>query len=328
MNESRRRILTLSLGLTGLSSSPFAQQSGATRRIGILFPGKSEIVMPMVEAIRDGLKDLGWVEGRNIVMDLRVAEADLTRIDVLASELLAMKPELMVAGTTLVAQSLRRTDSRMPIVVGAASDPVGDGLVASLARPGGNTTGLSSYSAELSPKRLQLLRDFVPAGSRAAVLTDPATSFNARAMKDIHRIAPRVGLELVIVNATKNADVGPALARLSGEKVAGLLVMDNLLNTAHRREIAAAAATARIPLVSVSDVWTDTGALVTYGINYRAHWRRIAPYVNKILKGAKPADLPVEQPTTFELIVNLKTARAQGIKVPASVLARADRVID
>ncbi len=325
----RRRTLAV-LGGTILVGPDFvlAQQSAAMRRIGMLFPGKSDLVMPLVEALRGGLRDLGWIEGRNLVSDLRLAELDFKRIDALTSELLALKPELIVAGTSLVARAVQRAAPGLPIVVGVSDDPVGDGLVASLARPGGTITGLSTLSAELVPKRLQLLREFLVEGARVAVLTDPTASFNVRAIEEIRRSAPRIGVELVIFNASKEAEIAPALARLSREKIAGFLVMNNLLNSAQRQQIVSGVGAAQIPAVYATDIWADSGGLLAYGINNRVHWRRVAPYIDKILKGAKPADLPVEQPTTFEMIVNLKTARAQGLKVPRAILVRADRVIE
>ena len=327
---NRRRCALAALGSAVLLVPGFvrAQPSGAMRRIGMLFPGKSDLVMPLVDALRGGLRDLGWIEGRNLVSDLRLAEFDFKRIDAMASELLALKPEVMVAGTSLVARTVQRAAPGLPIVVGVSEDPVGDGLVASLARPGGTITGLSTMGAELVPKRLQLLREFLFKGARVAVLTDPATSFNARAIEEVRRSAPRIGVELVIFNASKEAEIAPALARLSRDKIAGLLVMSNLLNTAQRQQIVAGAGAAQIPAIYAADIWADIGGLLAYGINYRVHWRRVAPYIDKILKGAKPADLPVEQPTTFELVVNLKSAKAQGIKVPHAILVRADRVIE
>lgn len=327
---NRRRGALVALGSAVLLGRGFAlaQPSGAMRRIGLLFPGKSDLVMPLVEALRGGLRDLGWIEGRNLVSDLRVAELDFKRIDALASELLAQKPELMVAGTSLVARVVQRAAPRMPIVVGVSDDPVGDGLVASLARPGGTITGLSTLSNELVPKRLQLLREFLVEGARVAVLTDPAASLNVSAVEEVRRSAPRIGVELVIFNASNEAEIASALARLSPEKIAGLLVMNNLLNSGQRQQIVSGAGAARIPAVYATDIWADIGGLLVYGINLRAHWRRVAPYVDKILKGRKPADLPVEQPTTFELVVNLKSAKAQGIKIPHAILVRADRVIE
>ncbi len=323
---SRRRVLA-TVVVAGVLPLRVAQsQQVGTRRIGILFPGKSDIVRPLVAAIRDGLKDLGWIEGRNLISDLRVAEADFSRVDALAAELVALKPDVLVAATILEVRAFQRLAPKLPLIFCIVADPVGSGLVKSLARPGGNMTGLSTISNELMPKRMQLLRDFLPQGARIAALVNPGTEQGF--FEELRRTASRVGLELEILTAKNVSDIAPTLARIAREKFAGLMVMDGLVNTAQRREIAAAIGLARIPAVYVSDLWTDTGALMSYGINYVAHYRRIATFVDKILKGAKPADLPVEQPTTFELIVNLKTAREQGIKVPASVLVRADRVIE
>ena len=328
MKLRRRGLLAFAGALVFAAVPARAQQAASPQRVGLLFAGKSALVLPLIADLREGLAALGWVEGRNLLLDVRLAEGDVKRIDALAGELIALKPVLVVAATTLDARAVRRLAPGMSIVVGVAPDPVADGLVASLARPGGNITGMTTISAELEPKRLQLLKEFFSDKVRIAILTDPSVAYHARALEHIRKSAPHQGVELLELHASTDAQITLALARLTREKAGGLLVMDGIANAAQRPEIIAAATALRIPAMYASDIWTNAGALMSYGVNYRAHWRHVATFVDRILKGAKPADLPIEQPTRFELIVNLKAAKAQGIKVPQSVLVRADRVVE
>jgi len=284
----------------------------------------------MRDAFLQGLRDLGYVEGRNIVIEYRDAERKLERLPALAAELVALKVDVIVASGTLAALAAKQATRTLPIVFSPAGDPVGSGLVTSLARPGGNVTGLSAFAPELVGKRLELLKQAVPGVSRVAVLWQPG-AFGERTEKDILKRAEVAGrdlhLPLQFVEARGPADFARAFSDMSIARADALTVLASNMFVSERRRLVDLAAAKRLPAVYSARELVDAGGLMSYGANLADLNRRAATYVDRILKGTKPADLPVEQPAKFELILNLKTAKALGLTIPQSVLGRADEVI-
>jgi putative ABC transport system substrate-binding protein len=283
------------------------------------------------EAFRQGLRDLGYVEGRNVVIEYRDAEGKVERHPALAAELVALKVDvIVVAGSTLTAQTAKQATSTLPIVFIAVGDPVGSGLVTSLARPGGNVTGLSNIGPELVGKCLELLKQAVPGVDRVAVLWVPG-ALGERTDKDMLKgaeVAERaLGVQLQFVDARGLENFDRAFSDMTSARAGGLTVLPSARLLREHRRLVDLAAKNRLPAVYTSREFVDAGGLMSYGADQPELFRRAATYVDKILKGAKPGDLPVEQPTKFELVINLKTAKALGLTIPQSVLARADEVI-
>jgi len=315
-------ILTLSLILAPLAVG--AQSAGKVYRIGILVPGSTS---PQIQAFREGLRDLGYVEGQNLAIEYRSAEDRLERLPGLAAELVALKVDIIYANVTPAAQAAKNATKTIPIVFGASSDPVDYGLVASLARPGGNITGLSNTGADLSGKRLELLKEGVPGISRIAVLWNSANPIMARQLRETEVAAQVLGAQLQVVDVRGPDDFARAFRAVTMGRPGALVVLADFLTVNHRGRIAEFAAKNRLPAISEFREFAAAGCLMAYGPSAPDLGRRAAVFVDKILKGAKPADLPVEQPTKFELVINLKTAKALGLTIPQSVLVRADEVI-
>jgi len=321
------------LALLALGAAPFtaeAQQATKVARIGYL--ANNPATSPYLrETFLQGLRDLGYVEGRNLVIEYREAEGKADRLPALAAELVALKVDvILAAGSTLTARVAKEATTTIPIVFAAVGDPVGSGLVTSLARPGGNVTGLSSFGAELVGKRLELLKQAVPGVDRVAVLWFPG-ALGERTDKDMLReaeaAARALAVRLQVVEARGPADFDRAFSDMTRARAGVLTVLPaNMFLREHKRLVDLAAKN-RLPAVYTSREFVDAGGLMSYGANQPDLFRRAATYVDKILKGAKPGDLPVEQPTKFELIINLKTAKDLGLTIPQSVLARADEVI-
>ncbi len=321
------------LALLALGAAPFtaeAQQATKVARIGYL--ANNPATSPYLrEAFLQGLRDLGYVEGRNLVIEYREAEGKADRLPALAAELVALKVDvILAAGSTLTARVAKEATTTIPIVFAAVGDPVGSGLVTSLARPGGNVTGLSSFGAELVGKRLELLKQAVPGVDRVAVLWFPG-ALGERTDKDMLReaeaAARALAVRLQVVEARGPADFDRAFSDMTRARAGALTVLPaNMFLREHRRLVDLAAKN-RLPAVYTSREFVDARGLMSYGANQPDLFRRAATYVDKILKGAKPGDLPVEQPTKFELIINLKPAKDLGLTIPQSVLARADEVI-
>ena len=320
------------LALLALGAAPFAaeaQQAAKVPRIGYL--ANNPATSPRLrEAFLQGLRDLGYVEGRNLVIEYRDAEGKADRLPALAAELVALKVDVIVASGTLAALAAKQTTRTLPIVFSPAGDPVGSGLVTSLARPGGNVTGLSAFAPELVGKRLELLKQAVPGISRVAVLWQPG-AFGERTEKDILKRAEVAGrdlhLPLQFVEARGPADFARAFSDMSMARAGALTVLASNMFVSERRRLVDLAAAKRLPAVYSARELVDAGGLMSYGANLADLNRRAATYVDRILKGTKPADLPVEQPAKFELILNLKTAKALGLTIPQSVLGRADEMI-
>jgi putative ABC transport system substrate-binding protein len=304
-----------------------AQQSKKIPRIGLLWAGSSSAASPRNEAFRKGLRELGYKETHSVAIEYRHAEGKLERLPNLAAELVRSKVDAIVTGGTpqlLAAKDATRT---IPIVMAFAGDPVGQGFVASLARPGGNITGLSAVAPELSGKRLELLKETVPYLSRAAVLWNPADPGIKINFDATVAAARGLGINIQSVEVRSPNEFDGALKAIIAARAQGLNVLQANLINAHRTQIVKFAAQNRLPTMFGEEGLMDAGGLMSYGPDYRDLFRRAAVYVDKILKGAKPSDLPVEQPTKFELVINLKTAKQIGLTTPPNILARADRVI-
>jgi putative tryptophan/tyrosine transport system substrate-binding protein len=326
----REFIGTLAGGLLAAPLAAEAQQAAKIARIGYLAPNLA--ASPHLhEAFRQGLRDLGYVEGQNIVIEYRSAEGKAERLPALAAELVALKVDVIVVPGTVGVLAAKQATKTIPIVFAVAADPVGSGLVTSLARPGGNVTGLSILTPELVGKCLELLTQAVPGVSRVAVLWQPG-GHGERTDKDTLKgadVAARaLGVRLQFVEAQGPADIDRAFSDMSRARAGALTVLGGGMFFGVRRRLVDLAAKNRLPAVYPSREFVDAGGLLSYGPNLADLYRRAATYVDKILKGAKPADLPVEQPTTFQLVINLKTAKALGLTIPPSVLGRADHVIE
>jgi putative ABC transport system substrate-binding protein len=315
----------------GLLAAPLAAeaQAGKGHRIGYL--GTNRAANPHLhEAFRQGLRDLGYVEGRNVVIEYRDAEGKLERLPALAAELVALKVDVIVAPGTPQALAAKQATRTIPIVFTAASDPVPDGLVTSLARPGGNVTGLATLSPELVGKGLEQLKRAVPEVSRLAVLWQPG-ALGERTEKDMLKEADTagraLGVRLQFVEARGPADVDRAFSDMTRARAGALTVLPSSMFLSERRRLVDLAARNRLPAVYAQREFVHAGGLMSYGPNVADLFRRGATYVDKILKGAKPADLPVEQPTKFELVINLKAEKALGLTIPQSLLRQADQVI-
>jgi putative ABC transport system substrate-binding protein len=271
--------------------------------------------------------DAGYVEGRDVVIEWRSAMAHFDQIPQLAADLVQRKVDVIVADSTLATQALKHATSTIPIVMAFVADPVGSGLVTSLAHPGENVTGLSMMIPELSAKRLQLLKEAIPRLTRVAVLWNPGTPWHPKVIEDLRAVAPSLSIELKFVSARTLEEIGPALSAARRAHPQALYPIEDALFTIHRTKLIKLASNARLPAIYWNKVFVNDGGLMSYGTNYDDLFRRAAGYVDKILKGAKPGDLPIEQPTKFDLVVNLKTAKALGLTIPESILLRADEVI-
>jgi putative ABC transport system substrate-binding protein len=328
----RRTFLGVIAG--GLLAAPLAaeaQEAAKVPRIGYLANYPPGAFPELHEAFLQGLRDLGYVEGRNVVIEYRDAEGKFERLPALAAQLLALKVDVIVAPTTAAALAVKQATSTLPTVFAVAGDPVGSGLVTSLARPGGNVTGLSLFLPGLVGKCLELLKQADPGVSLVAVLWQPG-GYPGRTEKDMLKeadVAARaLGMRLQFVEARGPEDFNRAFSDMTRARAGALTVLGSTMFFNERRRLVELAAKIRLPAVYPQREFVDAGGLVSYGANLADSYRRAAPYVDKILKGAKPADLPIEQPTKYELVINLKTAKALGLTIPPSLLQRADQVIE
>jgi putative ABC transport system substrate-binding protein len=327
--ERRAFITALSFGLLGVPGAGEAQPAANVPRIGWLGGPTRESAEVFVREFRRGLKDLGWVEGQNIVIEWRFAGGRAERLPDLAAELVRLRVDLIVVPSTPTALAAKNATKTIPLVTVAGGDPVELGLVASLARPGGNITGLSSnLGPEIAGKQLEVLKETVPKVSRMAVLWNPTTPGNALALREAEITARALAVELQLLEARSASDFDGAYAAMTARRAGALLILGDVMFTTHRRRLAALAVKGRLPAIYGGREFVDEGGLLCYGAKLSDNFHRAAVYVDKILKGAKPGDLPIERPTTFQLVVNLKTARALGLTIPPSLLQRADQVID
>jgi ABC-type uncharacterized transport system substrate-binding protein len=321
-------VLILCAMLFALCSFAEAQQSTKVPRIGYLTGTLSSANSARREAFRQGLRELGYVEGKNIIIEWRSAEEKLDRFPALAAELVRLKVDIIVTGGSSPTRAAKEATTTIPIVMSNDNDPVGNGFVASLARPGGNITGLSTLAPELSGKRLELLKETVPKLSRMAVFGTSTQPGNAQLLKEVELIAKAFGVKLQYLDVLGSKDIATAFrAATKGRADAVLMLLPGRVASSQRTQIPELAVKSRLPAIYPQSVYVEAGGLMSYGVSLNDLDRRAATYVDKILKGAKPADLPVEQPVKFELIINLKGAKQIGLTIPPNVLARADRVI-
>jgi putative ABC transport system substrate-binding protein len=328
MRSQTRVIAVLLLAVAAAGPRVDAQQAPKIAKIGYLAPATPATAAQNVEAFRQRLRELGYVEGKTFVLELRYSEARGERLPELARELVGLKMDVIVAVTDRAIAAVKRETQTIPIVMINSSDPVGTGFVASLGRPGGNVTGLSNISAELSGKRLELLREAVPGLSRVAFLWNPDVRGNVLDYKETEGAARSLRVELQSVEVSHAEDLDRAFSAVTNQGAQALLLpAGNPVAFANRGPIASYAQRNRLPSMYAAREFVDAGGLMSYGPSGPDSRRRAAIYVDKILKGAKPAELPVEQPAKFELVINLKTAKALGLTIPQSLLRRADQVI-
>jgi len=319
-------LVTFALSLFGVPLAAEAQQAGKVYRIGYISPGPGPGVL--TETFRQGLRDLGYIEGQNLVIEYRWTGRG-KRLPELTTELVGLKPDLIVTVSHRVSLEAKRATTTIPIVFAHVNDPVGVGLVPSLAHPGGNLTGLSAQGLDLIAKRLELFKDLLPSAGRIAYLGNPDEPYSPVYLREAQRAAHLLGLQEVLsLEARTDEDFDAAFAALTARPPDALLIEPNGLNGSNSRRISEFALANRLPTVHALRGFVDDGGLLSYGPEMHAHFNRLASYVDKILKGTKPADLPVEQPTKFELVINLKTAQALGLTLPSSILIRADEVIE
>ena len=324
----RREFITLLGGTAAWPLAARAQQAGKVHRIGVLETISTTLNVANFYALREGLRQLGYAEGQNLVIEYRSADGRDDRFPGLARELLALKVDVIVTRGTPAAKAVKNATSTVPVVMTASGDPVGVGLVTSLARPGGNITGLSAIVGELSPKRLELIREIVPGLARIAVLADTSNDAVRRDWARIETAARSLGVQSQLLDLRESDALGPTFDDASARRADALVVVIDAITQANQQRIVDLAMKHRLPAIYSSREFVDAGGLMSYGVSYPDLYRRAATYVDKILKGTKPADLPVVQPTKFELVINLKTAKALGIEVPPTLSARADEVIE
>jgi putative ABC transport system substrate-binding protein len=310
--------------------APAASQAARLPMVAVLSPQSLATgpVAPVGRAFREGLAELGWTPGQNVHLEYRWADGQHERLEALARELVALKPDVILANSGPAASAAKRATATIPIVFETLGDPVAAGLVPSLARPGGNMTGLSGISAELSGKRLELLRELVPGLTRLAMLVNPGNIASPPIVRETEQAARASGMSVHVVEARRPAELDRIFAEMAGRAAGAVFVVPDVMLLAESKRILALIAQHRLPSVFVESLWVPHGGLMSYAPSLDAQYRRAAVYVDKILKGARPADLPVEQPTTFELLLNLKAARSLGLTVPRSLLIRASQVFE
>lgn len=307
-----------------------AQEPKKVPRIGLLVAASTAVARAWIDAFRQQLRELGYIEGKNIILEIREAESDRDRASRLVVELIGLKVDIIVAGGTDAIHAAKEASGTIPIVMRHSRDPVRDGIVASLAHPGGNITGLASITVDLSGKRLELLAETVPGVKRIAVLTwsQRFAARENRLYKELEAVARALGVKLQVLLALDPATIDKAFVAMTKERAQALIVMPSAHYLLYREHIIKHAAKHRLPAIYHQRIFVDNGGLMSYGADYLDEFRRLAIYVDKILKGAKPGDLPVEQPTRFELAINLKTAKALRLKISGHLLMAANKVIE
>ena len=315
-------VVLLALGVTAE-----AQQPTKIPRIGYLGGASLSAIPERIEALRQGLRELGYVEGKNIAIEWRWAEGKLDRLPDLAAELVRLKVDIIVSAGPAVTPVLKETIKTIPIVMAQDNDPVGNGFVASLARPGGNITGLATLAPELSGKQLDLLKEIIPKLSRVAVLGTSTQPGNAQTLREIELAAGALKVKIQYLDVLGPKDIETAFQAARKGRADAVFVLVSAVFNSHRTQVVELAVKSRLPAIFYSAEYAELGGLMAYGTSYTELYRRVATYVDKILKGAKPADLPVEQPMKFDFVINLKAAKEIGLTIPPNVLARADKVI-
>ena len=328
-NMKRCRIGAFLIFVLGVLAAPLAvdaQQQGKVARIGILAASRASAYTARIEAFKQGLRELGYVEGQNIAFEYRWAEEKYERLPGLAAELVRLKVDVIVTHAAPGTRAAQQATTTIPIVIATGGDVVGTGLVTSLARPGGNTTGSTILSPEINAKRMELLKEAIPRIRRVAALMNPANPLSELVFKQMGLTARALGIELRPAWVRRGDELDSAFSELVKARIDGLVILEDAVLVDNVRRIADLAKKHRLPTAAGSE-HVQTGSLLSYGVDFVDLWRRAATFVDKILKGTKPADIPVEQPMKFTLVVNLKTAKALGLTVQRSVLVRADRVI-
>ena len=330
MNNRRKLVVALGAGALAAPLSLFAQQPGKVWRVGFLGASTrpASIETSFIGGFVQGMHELGYIEGKNLAIEWRFADNQRDRLAGLVAELVQLKVDVIAVLGSPGAFAAQKATTTIPIVFMGPGDPVGIGLVKSLARPGGNTTGVSSNNSEIGPKRLEMLRAMVPGLSRVAVLVNPDTRGNILSLETIVAAGPKLGIAVLRVDARTPQEIDNAFARIKREKAGALIVHLDALFEAQKDQLAQLSAKQRLPCMASDRIYVEAGCLMSYGGSLAGLTRRAATYVDKIFKGTKPADLPVEQPMTFELIINGKTAKALGLKIPQSLLIMADKVIE
>jgi len=321
------------LALLALSAAPLvshAQQPGKVWRVGFLVPRRrpDSIDSDFIGAFPRGMRELGYVEGKNLVIEWRFADGQFERLPDLAAELVRLKVDVIVSGSSQAISALQKATTTIPVVMATSGDPLGSGFVKSLARPGGNITGLSNLTSDIGTKQLELLLSMVPKLSRVAVLVNPVNPSLATFLKNVQSAAQGLSVKVLPVEARSAQEIENAFPTMTQGNASAVIVATDALFVQQYRKIAELAAKNRLPSVSQLREYVEAGGLVSYGPNLAEQFRRAATYVDKIFKGAKPGDLPVEQSTKFELLINDKTAKALGLTISSELLSRADRVIE
>ena len=324
-----RKIIICLLTTALLSIAPFvdAQQPKKVPRIGYLAGSTPDAQSARIKAFRQGLREPGYVEGKNIVFEYRYVEGKLERLPALAAELVRLKVDVILTAGPPATRAAKEATVTIPIVMAQDTDPVGNGFIASLARPGGNITGLATLAPEISGKQLELLKEIVLRLSRVAVLGTSTRPGTAQSLREVELAAGAFGVKLQYLDVLNSKDIETAFRAASKGRAEAVLALASPVFSSQRTQIADLAVKSRLPAIYPQSEWVEDGGLMTYGVSYIDLYRRAATYVDKILKGAKPGDLPVEQPKKFELFINLKAAKQIGLTIPPNVLARADKVI-
>jgi putative ABC transport system substrate-binding protein len=328
MNRRDTTIALIALASAAASRPVWAQQQGRVWRVGFLSPTSASVDLQYVGAFLQGMRELGYVEGKNLIVEWRFADGNLERLAGLAAELVKLKVDVVVAQASSAIGAAQKATTTIPIVMATTGDPLGSGFVKSLARPEGNITGLSNMAADIGAKLVELLLSAVPNVSRVAVLVTPMGTTYRAILESVQAGAIRAGVKTLVAEASTPPEIENAFSMMAREKADALIVGNSTFSIQHRRQIAALALKQRIPSMFRTRANVEAGGLISYGPNIADSYHRAATYVDKIIKGAKPADLPVEQPVMLELVVNLKTAKALGLTIPQSLLVRADEVIE
>ena len=328
MITRRRLIVALGAGALSVPFASFAQQHGKVWRIGVLEWASMVQNFANLDAFRQGLREFGYVEPQNLVLEYLSADGRTERFPELASELVRLKVDLILARGSPATLAAKKTTATIPIVMTGVGDPVNVGAVGNLAHPGGNVTGLASFTPLLEPKRLELLKDLIPGLTRVAALMNMGNPGRVLAWKAIEKAARPLGIQLELLDVRKAEDLERAFDAATRQRAGALLVGQDGFTLANQRTIAELAAKHRLPAIYGAGEFVASGGLISYSVSYPPLYYRAASFVNKIFKGAKPGDIPVEQPTKFELVINMKTAKALGVKIPDVIMLRADRVIE
>jgi putative ABC transport system substrate-binding protein len=326
-----RRKLLIAIGVSALGAplASFAQKRGKVWRIGFLWENEQSFYVPRFEGFRVGMRELGYLEGRDYAIEQRSAQADLARLPALAAELVALKVDVIVSSGTPSAMAARNATREIPILITTAGDPVGSGLAATLSHPGGNVTGLTQgVGTDLYTKRLDLLRQILPGMRRVGYLYNPDNAGNVQSLRQFESDCVKLQLKPIRAPLRKAQEIAAAFNTLQRDKAQGVIVPNPSTSSAWRESIIDQVAKHRLPAIYASSIFPESGGLISFGTNNTDLYRRAAAYADKIFKGAKPGDLPIEQPLKFETVINLKTAKALGIKFPDGIMLRADKVIE